>query len=328
MRTCGRMVLWTLLLGAPLRGSAMSDDETAEKAALETLLPAAFDGWQKTGEDRIFDPQTIFDYIDGSGEVYRAYNLAALLARRYGKAGQPPITIDLFDMGSPANAFGVFTHDLDGEDAGTGQGSRYNGGLLQFWKGRYFVSVCADKETEHSRRAVLAAGKAIAESIRETGPLPALVDLLPPGTHQEALRYFHTHEILNYHFFVSEQNLLALGPHTEAVLADLGDGTGSARLLMVKYPRPEEARRALAAFVAGYMPDAVNGIQANPGNWTGNADLAKLIDSARLVKTENGKWTAAASASDCVVIVFDASSAGAAAENVAHVLENFHRREK
>ena len=39
------------------------------------------------------------------------------MARRFHKDGKPDIVVDAFDMGSSEDAFGVFTHDLDGEDA-------------------------------------------------------------------------------------------------------------------------------------------------------------------------------------------------------------------
>jgi len=40
---------------------------------LTDSLPAQVNGWTFEGEDRFFDDKTIFDYIDGEGEVYRAY---------------------------------------------------------------------------------------------------------------------------------------------------------------------------------------------------------------------------------------------------------------
>jgi len=42
---------------------------------LRSLLPGSIGEWKAEGEDRIYDPRTIFDYIDGAGEVYRAYHM-------------------------------------------------------------------------------------------------------------------------------------------------------------------------------------------------------------------------------------------------------------
>ena len=56
-------------------GALMMEDTTRnEKIVLEDLLPREIYGWQAKGKDEFYDPQTIFDYINGAGEVYRSYN--------------------------------------------------------------------------------------------------------------------------------------------------------------------------------------------------------------------------------------------------------------
>ena len=120
---------------------------------LARFLPDEVEGWKAEGNDQVYDSQTIFDYINGAGEVYRSYNFRELLVRRFKREGQPDIVIDFFDMGSSKDAFGVFTHDLEGEDAKIGQGSTYKGGLLSFWKGQFFVSLYAEEETEEKEEA-------------------------------------------------------------------------------------------------------------------------------------------------------------------------------
>ena len=118
----------------------MCNKSKNEKITLGDLLPREINGWKAEAKDEVYDSQTIFDYIDGAGEIYRAYNFKLLLARRFAKEGQPDIIADLFEMTSSKDAFGVFTHDLEGYDAGIGQGSTYKGGLLSFWKSHIFVS--------------------------------------------------------------------------------------------------------------------------------------------------------------------------------------------
>ena len=104
--------------------------------ALHGALPGQIMGWTAEPEDRYFDKETIFDYINGTGEVYRAYNLQRCLSRRYTTPKGPPIVLDIFYMGSSEDAFGVFTHDQDGEALDVGQGALYRSGWLSFWKDR------------------------------------------------------------------------------------------------------------------------------------------------------------------------------------------------
>jgi hypothetical protein len=270
----------------------MCASETSDARRLASYIPASIGPWLSEA-DQTYDAETVFDYIDGAGEVYRSYNMRLLIARRFHKDGRPDIVVDAFDMGVSADAFGVFTHDLDGEDAGIGQGSTYKAGLLSFWKGRYFLSVYAEEETAETRPAVLDLGRRIAAAIPRGGKPPALLELLPgEGLEARATRFFHTAPVLNYHYFVADANILLLGPETDAVLAAYGGKADRSHLLIVAYPDRGEAARAQESFRRAYMPEA---------------------GGTAAVRTENGRWTAARAAGRYCAVVFDAVSAEAAA---------------
>jgi hypothetical protein len=257
MNNAGRAGLALCLLGVVIQARAGDDSMDKTKAALAGLLPAEVQGWKAAGEDRFFDPQTIFDYLDGGGEVYRSYNFQLLLSRRYEKPDRPALIADVFDMGTPADAFGVFTHDLDGEPAGIGQGSLYKAGLLSFWKGRTFVALTAGEETEESRRAVLEIGRRAAEAIKEAGSEPSLLKLVPEAwALPQRVHYFHTHPILNYHYFVAADNVLDLNEKTEAVLAVAGVKGAKSYLLIVKYPDDGSTSAAFRHFAGAIIPGA------------------------------------------------------------------------
>jgi len=265
----------------------MCASRTPETDRLASFIPVSAGPWLAEA-DRTYDAGSIFDYIDGAGEVYRSYNMKRLVARRFHKDGRPDIVVDAFDMGSAEDAFGVFTHDLDGEDAAIGRGSTYKAGLLSFWKDRYFVSVYAEEETPESRAAVLELGRGIAGAIPGRGDPPVLLRRLPDeGLETRTVRFFHSHVILNYFYYVANENILFLGPDTDAVLAEYGVGAGRSRLLLVGYENEAGAARAAASFRRAYLPDAAG---AGP------------------VRTENGKWTAALAAGRHVGVVFDAAS--------------------
>ncbi len=208
-----------------------------------------------------------------------------LVARRFHKDGRPDIVVDAFDMGTSEDAFGVFTHDLDGENAGIGQGSTYKAGLLSFWKDRFFVSVYAEEETADTREAVLDLGRRIAAAIPARGEPP---DLL----------LFHTHSVLNYHYFVADTNILLLDRDTDAVLAAYGGKDDRSFLLVVSYGNGSAAAGAARAFRQAYMPDA---------------------QDKSAVKTENGRWTALRASGRYVAVVFDAVSAEAASARLEAV---------
>ena len=241
----------------------------AETDSLARFLPGEIDGW-KPSADELYTGDKIFEYIDGAGEVYRAYNFRSVLARRYTKPDRPDVIADFFDMGTPADAFGVFTHGLEGERLDIGQGSVSSAGQISFWKDRYFISLYAETETPEVRRTLLGLGRAIAGAIPGEGKLPGIIDLLPERFDPRKVRYFHNHLILNYHFFVSKDNILLLDDTTEAVLALTREGTLRIYLLIVKYPSPSAAAQALESFGREYLHgDPESGpVQIKERQWT------------------------------------------------------------
>ena len=251
-------------------------------------VPAELDGWRAEGQDRTYDRESLFDYIDGAAEPYLHYGFRRVAVRRFVREGQPAVVVDLFDMGTSQDAFGIFSFEREGDDVGVGQGSEYEAGLMRFWKGRFFVSISADQESPASKAMMLRLGSAIDRAMPETGPEPDLLARLPgDGLIQKRVRYFRYQALLNYHYYVADANILHLGERTEAVLAPYATAQGNMRLLLVRYPTVAEAESALSEFLQAYAPEA---------------------DGAGAAKTENGKWTVAQRLGALIAIVFDAPS--------------------
>jgi hypothetical protein len=275
------LIPWTsgiLLFWAP----ALKADAQAEPPSLARFLPGDTDGWKQSG-DELYTGDKIFEYIDGAGEVYRAYNYRSLLARRYRNPGRPDILVDFFDMGTAADAFGVFTHGLEGERLDIGQDAVSMEGLLSFWKDRYFVSLYAESETPDVRRALPGLGRKIAGAIPGEGKRPGILALIPEEFNVRGARYFHSHLILNYHHFVSSENVLLLDAATEAVLASSPGEGRKTRLLIIRYPSVSSARQAMESFAKGYLRAAAGPgpVEVKEGHWssvlTSGAYLAAVL---------------------------------------------------
>jgi len=214
-----------------------------------SMLPDEVAGWTAAGSVDRWNAETIFDYIDGHAEVYLAYGMLGCTSRRYGGPdGEPDIIADVFEVASPEDAFGVFTHDRSGEPVDVGRDARYRWGWLSFWQGSYFVSVTAESDTERARAAVLALGEAVAASLPAGGDRPAIVDALPrDGLDAESVRYLHHPSVLNAHVWLGLDNPFGLDVDTPAALGRYAIGDDGAFVLIVDYPDPERARTAVAS---------------------------------------------------------------------------------
>lgn len=227
-----RMLLCLLLVSAA----------STALAGMETLVPKSIGGWTSAGGDGTYDRRTLYDYIDGEAEVYLAYAFRQAFTRGFAQAGRPAITVDLFDMGSSADAYGIFSFERESGDVGIGTDSEYSSGFLRFWKGNYFVSILADTETPESKAAVTELGSAIASNIKEEGVRPKIVSYLPEqDLLKNSIRYFHEKSGLDYQYYLWDKNILNLSSKTEVVLGRYKNG---ARLMLVRYPQPSQAQAA------------------------------------------------------------------------------------
>jgi hypothetical protein len=238
-----------------------------------------------------YDPQSVFQYMNGAAELYLAYGFQNLKVRRFERPSQPSITLELYGMASSENAYGVFSFERRDEAVGIGQGSEFEGGLLRFWKGKYFVSIYADGEGGEVESAILTIGRTTADSIQEMGPEPELIDLIPGkefGLADRSVRYLKSHVLLNQRLFIAHENILNLSRRSEAVLAQYTREKQEVHLLLIRYPIVKEARAAYQSFMKAFPPDA-----GGKGRF----------------KTEDQKWNMAREKDEVIIVVFGAPAA-------------------
>jgi hypothetical protein len=225
-------------------------------SAFASILPQEIAGWAKSREDEVFTRDNIFDYMDGGGEIYLAYDFQFVFVREYARDNAPSMVVEIYQMSSPGDAFGVFTQDTDGDEVKMGQGAVYAAGLLRFWKNKIFVRILADRETPEVKPVIMDLGAAIARAEKGEGEKPDILDLLPPeGLDLKTLRYFHTLISLNSHYYLASANILGLSPETSAALARYEIAGEKPRVLLVAYPSPGAAESAYAQFVKTYLKE-------------------------------------------------------------------------
>lgn len=255
---------------------------------LAQSIPRKILDWESAGQDAVYDRKTIYDYMDGGAEVYLAFDFRNAFVRKYKSPAGEEIALDIYDMGSPEEAFGVFSCDREEPEAGIGQESEYGYGLLRFRQGRFFVSITAAGDDKKAEKAILELGKAVAPLLGPPGPVPDLLKCLPEsGLKENRTSYFHAVVNLNNRFFISSENILGLGKDTDCVFAEYeASPAESGYLLIVRCPDEVRSRAACDSFLKAYLREA-------------GPDAAAL--------TENGKWTMARVHRNYLAVVFEAS---------------------
>ncbi len=235
-------------------------------------LPLSVDGWTRSAAARRIEPAAIFEYMDGAGELYLAYRFDHLEVVEYASEDQGEILVELYWMRSSDDAYGLLSGDWGGEpvalkgpEPARVTTALYGAGLLRIWSDGLYARVLASRESEVSKRTVLALGRVIVAG-RADPPPPRLATTLPPtvavgyALRSDTVCFLRSHLVLNSAYFLSHQNILGLDRTVEAVTARYEstppDGKRRhVRLLLVRYPDPEAARSALARFREAYLPE-------------------------------------------------------------------------
>ena len=250
------------------------------------MLPDRIGSAKRISDITVYDRETIFDYLDGAGEVYNSYAFKEVAVAHYLQEGRPEIVLELFDMGTSEDAYGVFSYSREDEEIGIGGGYELRGSVLCFWQDCFYVCLTFEQPDSADRELLVTTARNISAVLPVDSTRPQLVDLLPSdGLIPHSDRYFHRNHSLNYHYYLARQNVLQLDSTTNAVLARYQPG--STLLLLVEYPDAERA--SLAADTFGQ--DILSG--------------AKGVEPVALA---NGKYTSCSQVERCLIIVLEAPS--------------------
>lgn len=221
-------------------------------------LPDNINGWSVIEADRHFDNETLYDYIDGSAEMFLSFGFSKVFNRIYSRSNQPDIILDIFYMNSSYDAYGVFTHSVGKIEREFGQQSQRTEGAIIFWKNKYYVSILCHPETPESKETISKLAGLIDKSINENGPLPEIINYIPEeNLVEESVRYFHHYNWINSHTFISNDNILNIDNNTHGILAQYKEKNENAIFLLIMYPNNTLAESALKKFTENYKPEII-----------------------------------------------------------------------
>ncbi|MBN2029172.1 hypothetical protein JW824_02910 [bacterium] len=161
-------------------------------------------GWSWEGKPIHYVPENLYDYINGEAELYHAYGFqeCATLTYFWGSPDDTSFVVDIYDMGTPINAFGLYSiyrhpgyrYETIGAEAVV---SAFG---IKYYQGPYVVELKAGDSSEKTQGAMQAVAKLVSERIPDSTQVPNLITLLPlEGQVDKTLRYT-ANEMLNQGF--------------------------------------------------------------------------------------------------------------------------------
>ncbi len=149
-----------VVLHAPLSGKM----EKASGQASAALFPEV-SGFTPLAPVESFGPDNLSDKIDGKAELYLPAGFKEMSCRKFGVAAAEKAYLEVFlyDMGSPQNAFAVFSSQRrPGSPNSPLTTNAYStSNALFFTRGKYYVEIVADRASEKLTAAMGTYAKAL-----------------------------------------------------------------------------------------------------------------------------------------------------------------------
>lgn len=220
--------------------------ETAQAAppSVESVLPAPTfaDGWTAL-ETAAYDADALFEYINGEADLYYPYGFRKAASALYvteDETSATSIDAGVFHMGSPLDAFGIYSNYRGGrgDQIDIGADARISDQQLVFYQDAYFVRITIVGRHDDPRSALTACGTAIAERLPESAPPGELALIDSEGVDPDTAVYI-AQSLLGYAFF------------PRGLLANADEDCGArARVFIVLAADDAEAEGCLAAYLA------------------------------------------------------------------------------
>ena len=224
------------------------------------LFPAAqaIPGWSVSEEVTTFDHETIYSLVNGQADAFFAYGFERVGAQSYTNADGAVLRMLVWQVETPADAFGLFTANAaDSRYAIGNDGEMDPGRRVAFWQDRYYVQISTLQPVAEADLVSFA--EAAAAALPAGGSRPGLVAQLPDaGLVAESVRFFHEEISIQSELWLGGENRLGLGRETDGALAryELADQV-TVQLLLVQYPDEQAAADGLAALRSGEVGDVL-----------------------------------------------------------------------
>jgi hypothetical protein len=127
-------------------------------------------------------PETLFEYINGGAESYLSYEFVELALGQYkASAGKATMTVEIYDMATPRNAFGIYGAERYPESRflPIGVQGYIEDGALNFLAGRYYIKLLAYEAGAETEAALKTFAAEILNGIKDVGAFPVPVSAFP-----------------------------------------------------------------------------------------------------------------------------------------------------
>jgi hypothetical protein len=175
-------------------------------------------------EPRFFEPDDLWEYIDGAAEQYLLYGFREVITAEYAVGpDSSSVNVEIYRMESPTHAFGMYAAERSPDEqlVAIGVQGYFSGNALNFYKGPYYVKMTSFAVSKDLGNSLAQMGRSIADKI--------------PGEFKEpdVFRYFPgEHRVLQSERYIP-MNFLGQSYLYDGYRCDYRDDQGAYQIFLV-----------------------------------------------------------------------------------------------
>lgn len=170
-------------------------------ASLESLLPSKLpEGWSLIDGPHPYTRKTLFEHVNGQAELYLKYGYqgSVFAAYQHTEKRERQIEIDIYDMGSVLQAFGIFSRSrTEDPPGGIGLDSCVDDRSLLFYKGKYYVMLSANEPDPFTMKAL---ALSVSTGISDPSPPPKEIRFFPTRNLKPGSVQYFSEGLLGHRF--------------------------------------------------------------------------------------------------------------------------------
>jgi hypothetical protein len=148
---------------------------------------------EKDGDVEFYDPNNLYDYINGAADSYLNYDFESLNLQRYKGSNNQSLKIEIYKHSNAATGFGIYSSErpTDGNWLNIGSQGYFEKGILNFYKGRYYVKIMT-YDIDDSKNLLINTANLIADKLDGGNEILSALELFPDSGKQiNSEKYVH-----------------------------------------------------------------------------------------------------------------------------------------
>lgn len=150
-------------------------------------------GLEKDGDVEYYDPNNLYDYINGAADSYLNYDFESLNLQRYKGNNNQSLKIEIYKHSNASTGFGIYSSErpTDGNWLNIGNQGYYEKGILNYYKGKYYVKIMT-YQIENSKDILIKTANLISDKLGEDNEILTALELFPDsGKQVNSEKYIH-----------------------------------------------------------------------------------------------------------------------------------------